>query len=503
MANVSDALIETVKPPSPGSNWLEKLSDRISPIVIKEVRQMVRAREFNYSFFISIVLGLVIAFVAAINNSGKSDVGAGVFTALIVCLVLAGMVVSPMGAFNTLRNERVERTLDLVTITNLSPRRIVIGKLAAQAVKLTVLFAALAPFVAMSFLLGGIDFVTIALSLASLFQWSLWVCAAALFLSCLSKSRAFSWLIFVAMILLFLLFLSNGASRLLTLLIRPSSARYYGASTGPISTGPDLWKVLAWATGLCIISGINLILLAENRLLLPTENRSTALRVGFLVQYFYIIALCIYPRFARTGSVSGTADGLIIFAGLHLAVIALFSVTEGIGLSRRVLQQIRTGPVWRRLWFFRPGGCGGAAYVITLVILLLAAGATFIPTNSEDFSFLAATCGYACFFTGIPTLLVRKLEMKQIGTVQLRIGIILLVLTAVVLPDLLMYLATGRYGGDYSTRHVLNPFRTLYEWRSKATEDFHALSSVFCVAGFISYLLLIIEWRQMSYDTKN
>ena len=32
------------------------------------------------------------------------------------------------------------------------------GKLMAQAVKLLTLFAALAPFIAMSFLLGGIDF---------------------------------------------------------------------------------------------------------------------------------------------------------------------------------------------------------------------------------------------------------------------------------------------------------------------------------------------------------
>ena len=79
-----------------------------------------------------------------------------------------------MGAFSALRNERIEQTLDLMMLTALSPRRLVIGKLLAQAVKLTTLCAAIAPFLAMSFLIGGVDFVTIILSLAGLFLSSLW-----------------------------------------------------------------------------------------------------------------------------------------------------------------------------------------------------------------------------------------------------------------------------------------------------------------------------------------
>ena len=86
----------------------------------------------------------------------------------------------------------MEQTLELITLTALSPRRVVIGKLLAQGVKLGTLFAAMAPFIAMSFLLGGIDFVTILVSLLVLFMWSLWASAACLFLSSLLKSRAMS-----------------------------------------------------------------------------------------------------------------------------------------------------------------------------------------------------------------------------------------------------------------------------------------------------------------------
>ena len=68
----------------------------------------------------------------------------------------------------------------------------------AQAVKLVTFFATVAPFIAMSFLLGGIDFVTILISLVLLFLLSLWVSAAFLFLSTLPQSRAMSGVVFGA-----------------------------------------------------------------------------------------------------------------------------------------------------------------------------------------------------------------------------------------------------------------------------------------------------------------
>ena len=171
--------------------WLEDRSDWLSPIVVKEVRQIVRSREFSFSFAVSLVAALAVAFYGAADATrGNGTSGSGTFIALMVCLTLLGMLVVPIGAFSALRAERMEQTLELVTLTALSPRRIIIGKIMAQAVKLLTLFAAMAPFMTMSFLLGGIDFFTILLSLLVLFAWSLWACAAFVFLSTLFQSRA-------------------------------------------------------------------------------------------------------------------------------------------------------------------------------------------------------------------------------------------------------------------------------------------------------------------------
>jgi len=192
--------------------WLDDASDRLSAIAVKEVRQVVRSREFTYAFFASLVAALAIAFFGAADAlTGSGTSGTWTFVALMVCLTLLGLTVVPLGAFNALRTERMEQTFDLITITALSPRRVVIGKLTAQVVKLVTFFAAVAPFMAMSFLLGGIDFVTILISLGVLFILSMWTSAAFLFLSTLAKSRATSGLVFGAagFLVIFVLFLSR------------------------------------------------------------------------------------------------------------------------------------------------------------------------------------------------------------------------------------------------------------------------------------------------------
>ena len=101
-------------------SWLDEASDRLSPIVVKEVRQIVRGREFNYSFMISLVVGLLVAFFGAANAAtGNGTTGQSVFVALTACLALLGIGIVPFGASSALRNERLEQTMDLISVTSL------------------------------------------------------------------------------------------------------------------------------------------------------------------------------------------------------------------------------------------------------------------------------------------------------------------------------------------------------------------------------------------------
>ena len=475
--------------------WLEDRSDRLSPLVVKEVRQLVRAREFTMSFGACLAAGVTIAFFGAADAlTGQGTTGGWTFAALTACLALLGLAVVPLGAFTALRHERAEQTLDLITLTALSPRRVVIGKLLAQTVKLATLFAVMAPFVAMSFLLGGIDFVTILVLLGLLFMWSVWVCAACVFLSTLFKSRAASGMVFGAIGVLIVFIVVVGRSLLVAV-----STGALGPFTIVPATGADFWWTLAILVTFWLTSLVNFVLLAENRLTLPTEDRVTKLRLGFFVQ-FVLIAVWALVYVYVNGSPrarNSAFESLAVAGGLQLAFVALFTVTEDLTVSRRVRLRLASSP-WRGLLaLFGPGGGRGAAYVLVQMAILLIVGRFFQPTG-PDLRWLVAICAYILFFTGIPALVLRVLALKRLTPLKLRMAILAFVALLVLLPDLVHYILVRPDVLDltFSTRHLLNPFRTLDNWRAVEGEGWLTVPFLMGVMGVIAYGAVIVMGRR-------
>ena len=472
--------------------WLEDKSDWLSPLVVKEVRQIVRGREFYYSFGASLIAGLAVAFFGAADALGGSGTsGSWTFFTLIGCLSLVGLAIVPLGAFSALRTERSEQTLDLICVTSLSPRRVIVGKLLAQGVKLATLFAAMAPFIAMCFLLGGIDLVTILVSLLILFFWSLWACAAGLFLSSVFRSRAMSGLIFgaVGMLALLALVLSRP-------LVFAMSRGVFGVPSGGTST---LWWALAIAMSACVVTMVNLVLLAENRLSLPTEDRTSALRIGLLVQFLAIAAWILsyinQPRFRND-----LAEMLGVLCGLHLTGVAIFTLTEDLVVSRRVLIRLNGAAPWRWLLaIFRPGGGRGAAYVLLQMGLLLLAAWQLQP-DWPQVRWLLAICGYICFFTAVPVTLFRLYRPAAAAALKLRVAILVLAASALVLPDILHYVLfqPDILDLDFASRHLVNPFATLSHWRTVEARGWLTIPTAMGLTGLAAAVALIRIGRRMT-----
>ena len=465
--------------------WLDDRSDWFSAIAVKEVRQVVRAREFNYAFFASLVAALAIAFFGAADAvTGSGTSGGWTFVALMVCLTLLGLAVVPLGAFNALRTERLEQTLELITVTALSPRRIVIGKLVAQFVKLVTLFAAVAPFIAMSFLLGGIDFPTILISLAVLFMWSMWTSAAFLFLSTVPRTRAMSGAVFGAagIVLVFALL----ASRIPFMLMRG------GIIPGPIGGSRTAlgWGLAMMATG-CLVTMMNLVLLAENRLSLPTGNRVTPLRIGFLLQFLLIAAWTLTYLGGSPRAQEDALSGLGVVGGLHLALTAMFTVTEDLVLPRRARLEMQRRSSWL-LALLGPGGGRGAAYVLVQMALLVAAALAFGPP-AATIRWLLALCGYICFFTGIPAFAYRWARPRGTETFKLRAAVLLLLPLALLLPDVIFYVRSQPSAFDlgFARRHLVNPFRTLANWPMVEGAHWSFVPFAMGIAGLLAYAALI------------
>ena len=480
-------------------SWLDDKSDWLSPLVVKEVRQVVRGREFSLSFGASLVAGLFVAFLGATDAMAGGTAGRWTFSALMFCLAFLGLAVVPLGAFGALRREQVEQTIDLITLTALSPRRVVIGKLMAQAVRLTTLFAAVAPFVAMSFLLGGIDFVSIAISLLLLFMASLWMCALCIFLSTIAKTRALSAVVFVGVGLAVLVVAGVAGSA-----FRALSMGFFfalGGSTGV--TGSQLLWTLAIATSGWAVMLVNLVLLAVNRLSLPTDDSVTFLRIGFLVQLLVLVGWSVVYLFDPGPAPRVAGGALAVLGGLHLMALTAFAATESPAVPRRALLQMNAASFRGRLVrLFGPGGGRGPANVL-LHLAILAGALAFFPIDADDRRHALASYGYLCFIVAIPTVAFRWLMPDRATPLRLRVAILVVLAVLTALPDLLHYLIWQPELLDlgYSRRHLMSPLQTIANWR--VVERAGWVNYVFAIGltGLVALIALVPTGMREAQDS--
>jgi hypothetical protein len=179
--------------------------------------------------------------------------------------------------------------------------------------------------------------------------------------------------------------------------------------------------------------------------------------------------------------------------GVQLAIVALFTVTEDLVFSRRVLRQVKSSG--RRRWLipiFGSGGGRGAVYVLMQMALLIAVGLMLTPSQSE-LRWLLAICCYICFFTGVPAYIGRRWMPARARPANLRVATFVLFPVVLLLPDILYYIVMGRefFNLDYSSRHLVNPFRTLANWSIVETNQWYMPAFLIGLIGLISYLGLI------------
>ena len=163
-------------------------------------------------------------------------------------------------------------------------------------------------------------------------------------------------------------------------------------------------------------------------------------------------------------------------------------------MPRRVLAQLNRMKGWRGLFaVFMPGGGRGAAYVLAQMGgLFLAASA--LGADGSQLRWLAALCGYICFFTGFPALTWRVLNLDHPAALQVRVSVLVLVLAATVLPDLAHYVfwQPDVLSLSFAVRHLVNPFRTLANWRAVEGQAWFVIPFAMGAAGAIAYVLLLL-----------
>ncbi|GIT29340.1 MAG: hypothetical protein Ct9H300mP1_13860 [Planctomycetaceae bacterium] len=308
--------------------------------LVKETRQSTKSALFSTVFLLFVSISWIVIVFGMLmmwSTLEISPVAEVLFAWNYGLLSFAIFVVVPFGAYRSLLAERELHTLDLLTITTLSPRQIVFGKLGSALVQVGIYYSAISPFIAFLSFLQGFDIFVTSWVLVMSFFWSLALCTGALLASIMARHNQWNSANMVGLIILLLF------GWIMTLSF---------AVAGDISRAMDesgFWFI----NTIGLVFGLSYAFLAIQvivaRLTFAAGNHSTGIRLVLSGQcWLLLIVLAVIPLLPIPIKPRGVDEVLgvaAILVSIHWAVGGLFLVTESDFLSRR----IRSGLPRRKL----------------------------------------------------------------------------------------------------------------------------------------------------------
>lgn len=210
---------------------LTDFPDRLSPMVVKELRQGLRTKLFG-----GVLLVLHALLVLITLMGGASADGSETTKALMDSLVVLVMCfIFPLCGFSALAGEMKANTIDMLVLTRLSAGRIVFGKWAAIVVQSLLVAVSVLPYMVARYMYGGSDLLADFITLANLWLSSAVLTAGVVALS--TQRKFFVRVMMIAVPLLMVMLTSFSWT-----MVRAFSSAFPGAPT--VET--RLLAILAW-----------------------------------------------------------------------------------------------------------------------------------------------------------------------------------------------------------------------------------------------------------------
>ncbi|MGF1655437.1 MAG: ABC transporter permease, partial [Verrucomicrobiales bacterium] len=316
------------------------MRDFVNPMLVKEVRQGLRGRMFVITFLLMQVLLFFTMTGQLISQQGGqlTTMGATTFFWTMVCIP---MLLLPLAGFGAIHGELKGKTLELITLSRLSARRIVMGKWTSLAAQLVLILITVLPYALLRYYLGGVDIVSDLQILFWLTACAVMVAGVCVGLSAFENRALRAIIIFGGVIVLY--------STMSGLLMFLAFASFGGG--GPTSFGLDggFWR----EQGLVLLGmGLLVLFFLEFGALkvAPTaENHTGWIR-------FWSLLLWV-PAFIALSFDHEVASVLIFFA-LPSFLVSVFGIFEGVRSIPRIYRPFtRWGFLGRILgWaLFYPG----------------------------------------------------------------------------------------------------------------------------------------------------
>jgi hypothetical protein len=155
---MSTAAATATPPPmsSTGAGRFDDFSDKLSPMLVKELRQGLRAKTFVI-VFLALQALLAVVLLSAVGAASPENAGQRVSEVIFFFFSLAVLVIQPLRGIGALHNEIKGNTIDLMVLTRMGAWRIVLGKWVAIVSQSALLFTAIAPYLILRYFFGRMN----------------------------------------------------------------------------------------------------------------------------------------------------------------------------------------------------------------------------------------------------------------------------------------------------------------------------------------------------------
>ena len=133
---------------------LTDFSDRLSPMLVKELRQGLRARSFTLQFLIFQTL-LAFIILTAGSTADSENAGSIASGVIFTMFIIAVMFIQPMRGITALSGEITGNTIEMMVLTRLSAFRIVLGKWIAIVSQSALILITIIPYLILRYFYGG------------------------------------------------------------------------------------------------------------------------------------------------------------------------------------------------------------------------------------------------------------------------------------------------------------------------------------------------------------
>lgn len=398
--------------------------DRISPVLVKELRQGLRAKTF-IALFLSLQVFLAVMLLSAGASAGTSTAGTIISVTIFIFFALAVLLVQPMRGVNALAGEVKDRTIDMMVLTRLTAWRIVFGKWVAIVSQSALLFATIIPYLILRYFFGGMNLMGELMFLVLMFLTSMALTAVTVGLSG-SSSAVIRGLLPVLAIpgALWILAMSLFASR-------------YGGGGNPIdlvslSTKESRIGVAIFVVALAYLGGSMLSL--GTSMIAPAAENHAALR--------RVVAVVLMAAALLAGVLGDYDEGLQVLLVFLIAVPALVTAfVESAPLVQIVRKPFeRFGMPGRAAgWLLYPCWPSGLLFGVCYVVLSIAALMFFNPgSGSMDDDGWVVILGFfgALMFPAVWQTFLFRGDGQRLGSyLLLVVGSFLLLLVLTMMSD--------------------------------------------------------------------